>query len=187
MELKLNVKYQPRIITNLVRYDGGMKNILTDTEKFTYDAEFWREYKDKFYLQSDALLDSFMWYLDDIIETAVDTNIINMELRNLLSFDYHFDKNSYTVQLGVVIQFDLLESVARDELHIHKNRLTDLITEWLTDDGIYENHAFISAGNEDLYATFGNVTVYYDIVVDREDVEVNVEFKKVESRYCLWN
>lgn len=178
MELKLNVKYQPRIITNPVRYDDKMQNILTDAEKFAYDSEFWNEYKDKFYLQSDALLDSFMWYFDDIIEPVVDTNIINMELRNLLSFNHHFDTNSYAVQFEVVIQFDLLENVAGNELHIHKNRLVDLITNWLTDDAIYDNHAFISADDEDLYADFGNVTVYYKVEVDREDVEVNVEIKK---------
>ena len=178
MELKLNVKYQPRIITNPVRYDNKMRNTLTDTEKFTYDAEFWNVYKDKFYLESDTLLDSFMWYFDDIIEPEVDTNIINMELRNLLSFDYHFDKNSYAVQFEVVIQFDLLENVACNELHIHKNRLSDLITNWLTDDAIYDSHAFISASDEDLYADFGNVTVYYKVEVDRQDVEVNVEVRK---------
>ena len=55
MELKLTVKYQPRIITNPVRYDDKMQNILTDAEKFTYDAEFWNECKDKFYLQSGLL------------------------------------------------------------------------------------------------------------------------------------
>ena len=93
MELKLNVSYQPRIITNPVRYDNKMRNILTDTEKFTYDAEFWNVYKDKFYLESDTLLDSFMWYFDDIIEPVVDTNIINTEFRKLLSYDYHFDNN----------------------------------------------------------------------------------------------
>lgn len=178
MELKLNVKYQPRIITNPVRYDNKMRNILTDTEKFAYDAGFWREYKDKFHLQSAKLLDSFMWHLDDIIEPVVDTNVIDMELRELLSFDYHFDKNSYTVQFEVVIQFDLLENVASSELHIHKNRLADLITDWLTDDAVYDSHAFISASDEDLYADFGNVTVYYKVEVDREDVEVNVEVKK---------
>ena len=178
MKLKLNVKYQPRIITNPVRYDSKMKNILTDTEKFAYDSEFWREYKDKFYLESDTLLDSFMWYFDDIIEPVVDTNIINMELRNLLSFDYHFDKNSYAVQFEVVIQFDLLEHVNGEELCIHKNRLSDLITDWLTDDAIYDSHAFISAGDEDLYADFGNVTVYYKVEVGREDIEVNVEVKQ---------
>ena len=43
---------------------------------------------------------------------------------------------------------------------------------------IGENHAFISAGDEDLYATFGNVTVYYKVEVDREDVDVNVEVRK---------
>ena len=159
MELKLNVKYQPRIITNPVRYDNKMKNILTDTEKFAYDAEFWREYKDKFYLESDALLDSFMWYLDDIIGPVVDTNVIDMGLRELLRFDSKFDKNTCAVQFEVVIQFDLLENVAGNELHIHKNRLVDLITNWLTDDAIYYSHAFISAGDKDLYADFGNVTV----------------------------
>ena len=178
MELKLNVKYQPRIITNPVRCDNKMKNILTDAEKFAYDSEFWREYKDKFYLESDALLDSFMWYLDDIIGPVVDTNIINTEFRKLLSYDYHFDKNSYAVQFEVVVQFDLLENVASDEFHIHKNRLVDLITDWLTDDAIYDSHAFISAGDEDLYVDFGNVTVHYKVEVDREDVEVNVEIRK---------
>lgn len=178
MELKLTVSYQPRIITNPVRYDSKMNNILTNNEKFAYDAEFWREYKDKFYLESDALLDSFMWHLDDIIEPVVDTNVIDIELRELLSFDYHFDKNSYTVQFEVVIQFDLLENVASNELHIHKNRLADLITDWLTDDAVYDSHAFISASDEDLYADFGNVTVYYKVEVDREDVEVNVEVRK---------
>jgi hypothetical protein len=178
MELKLTVSYQPRIITNPVRYDSKMQNILTDAEKFTYDAEFWHEYKDKFYLESDALLDSFMWYLDDIIGPVVDTNVIDMGLRELLRFDSKFDKNTYAVQFEIVIQFDLLEHVNGEELHVHKNRLTDLITEWLIDDGIYRNHAFISAGDEDLNATFGNVTVYYDIVVEREDVDVMVEVRK---------
>ena len=102
MELKLNVSYQPRIITNPVRYASKMQNILTDAEKFAYDAEFWREYKDKFYLESDALLDSFMWYLDDIIGPVVDTNVIEMGLRELLRFDSKFDKNTYAVQFEVV-------------------------------------------------------------------------------------
>lgn len=178
MELKLNVKYQPRIITNPVRYNSKMQNILTDTEKFTYDAEFWNTYRDKFYLESDTLLDSFMWYFDDIIEPVVDTNIINMELRKFLSYDYHFDKNSYAVQFEVVVQFDLLENVDVDELCIHKNRLADLITDWLTDDAVYDSHAFISTDDEDSYADFGNVTVHYKVEVEREDVEVNVEVKK---------
>lgn len=178
MELKLNVSYQPRIITNPVRYDDKMQNVLTDTEKFTYDAEFWREYKDKFYLQSDMLLDSFMWYFDDMIEPVVDTNVINMELRNLLSFNHHFDKNSYAVQFEVIIQFDLPENVDGDELCIHKNRLADLIANWLTDDAVYDSHAFISTDDEDSYADFGNVTVHYKVEVDREDVEVNIEIRK---------
>lgn len=58
MELKLNVSYQPRIITDpvrCVRCDGKMQNALTDTEKFTYDAEFWNEYQDKFYLQTGTI------------------------------------------------------------------------------------------------------------------------------------
>lgn len=180
IELKLNVKYQPRIITNPVRYNSKMQNILTDAEKFTYDAEFWNTYRDKFYLESDTLLDSFMWYFDDIIEPVVDTNIINMELRELLSYDYHFDKNSYYVQFEVVVQFDLPENVDVDELCIHKNRLADLITDWLTDDAVYDSHAFISTGDEDSYADFGNVTVHYKVEVEREDVEVNVEVKKQE-------
>ena len=49
MELKLTVSYQPRITTNPVRYNSKMQNVLTDAEKFTYDAEFWNAYRDKFY------------------------------------------------------------------------------------------------------------------------------------------
>lgn len=178
MKLKLNVKYQPRIITNPVRYDNKMRNALTNTEKFTYDAEFWREYKDKFYLQSDALLDSFMWHLDDIIGPVVDTNVIDMGLRELLRFDSTFDKNTYAVQFEAIVRFDSCKNNESDDLYVHKNRLTDLIVEWLNDDGIYRNHAFISAGDEDLNADFGNVTVHYKVEVDREDVEVNVEIRK---------
>lgn len=178
MELKLTVSYQPRIITNPVRYDSKMYNTLTDNEKFTYDSMFWNEYRDKFYLQSDTLLDSLMWYFDDIIESVVDTNIIDVERHEVLSFDSKFDKNTYAVQFEVVVQFDLPESVDSDELCVHKNRLADLITSWLTDDAVYDSYAFIITGDEDSYADFGNVTVHYKVEVEREDVEVNVEVRK---------
>ena len=178
MELKLTVSYQPRIITNPVRYDSKMNNILTNNEKFAYDAEFWREYKDKFYLESDALLDSFMWHLDDIIGPVVDTNVIDMGLRELLHFDSKFDKNTYAVQFEAIVRFASYKNNESNDLYVHKHRLTDLIVEWLTDDGIYRNHAFISAGDDDLNATFGNVTVYYKIEVEREDVDVSIEVRK---------
>ena len=178
MELKLTVNYQPRITTNPVRYNSKMQNVLTDAEKFTYDAEFWNVYRDKFYLQSGLLQDSFTWHVRSLIEPVVDTNIIDLKWYEVPSFDSNFDKNTYAVQFEVTIRFDSHENADSDELYIHKNRLVDLIVDWLDEDGIYENHAFISAGDEDLNATFGNVTVYYDIVVDREDVDVNIEVRK---------
>lgn len=178
MELKLNVSYQPRVVTNPVRYNDKMQNVLTDTEKFTYDAEFWNEYKNKFHLQSGLLQDSFDWNIPYLIKPVIDTNIIDVDSYEIVSFNSKFDKNTYAVQLEVIIHFNLCDNVESDELYIHKNRLSDLITNWLTDDAIYDSHAFISAGEEDLYTDFGNVTVHYKVEVDREDVEVNVEVRK---------
>ena len=178
MELKLTVSYQPRIITNPVRYDSKMNNTLTDNEKFTYDSLFWNEYRDRFYLQSDILDASLEWHIRDLIEPVVDTNVIDMDTYQVMSIDCQFDKNSYAVQFEATIHFDLRRNVDSDDLYIHKNRLTDLITKWLDNDGIYDNHAFISAGNEDLYADFGNVTVRYKILVERDDVDVMVEVRK---------
>lgn len=178
MELKLTVSYQPRIITNPVRYDSKMNNTLTDNEKFTYDSLFWSEYRDKFYLQSDTLDASLEWHIRDLIEPVVDTNIIDMDTYQVMNIDCQFDKNSYAVQFEAIIRFYFRRNADSDELYIHKNRLTDLITEWLDNDGVYDNHAFISAGDDDLNATFGNVTVYYDIVVERDDVDVEIEVRK---------
>ena len=178
MELKLTVSYQPRIITNPVRYDSKMNNILTDNEKFTYDSWFWNEYRDKFYLESRLLQYSFEGHLRYLIEPVVDTNIIDVNSYEGSSFDSKFDKNTYAVQFEAIVRFASYKNNESDDLYVHKNRLTDLIVEWLTDDGIHRNHAFISAGDEDLNATFGNVTVYYNIVVEREDVDVMVEVRK---------
>ena len=178
MELKLTVSYQPRIITNPVRYDSKMNNILTDNEKFTYDSWFWNEYRDKFYLESRLLQYSFEGHMRYLIEPVVDTNIIDVNSYEGSSFDSKFDKNTYAVQFEAIVRFASYKNNKSDDLYVHKNRLTDLIVEWLTDDGIYRNHAFISAGDEDLNATFGNVTVYYNIVVEREDVDVMVEVRK---------
>lgn len=113
-----------------------------------------------------------------MIEPVVDTNIIDLKWYEVPSFESKFDKNTYAVQFEVIIRFNLHENAESDELYIHKNRLIDLITEWLDTDGIYDNVAFISAGDEDLNATFGNVTVYYKVEVDREDVDVNIEVRK---------
>ena len=178
MELKLTVNYQPRIITNPVRYDSKMNNILTDNEKFTYDSLFWNEYRDKFYLESRLLQYSFEGHMRYLIEPVVDTNIIDVNSYEGSSFDSKFDENTYAVQFEAIVRFASFKNAESDELYVHKNRLTDLINEWLIDDGIYRNHAFISAGDEDLNATFGNVTVYYKVEVDREDVDVNVEVRK---------
>lgn len=178
MELKLTVSYQPRIITNPVRYDSKMHNTLTDNEKFTYDSMFWNEYRDKFYLESRLLQYSFEWHMRDLIEPVVDTNIIDVNSYEGSSFDSKFDKNTYAVQFEAIVRFASYKNNESDGLYVHKNRLTDLITEWLIDDGIYRNHAFISAGDEDLNATFGNVTVYYDIIVERDDVDVEIEVRK---------
>ena len=178
MELKLTVSYQPRITTNPVRYNSKMQNVLTDAEKFTYDAEFWNAYRDKFYLESGLLQDSFTWHIYRLIEPVIDTDIVDVNSCEVLSFDSKFDKNAYAVQFEVILHFDSLEHIDSDELCIHKNRLADLITNWLIDDGIYDNDAFISAEDDDLNATFGNVTVYYKIEVEREDVDVNIEVRK---------
>ena len=178
MELKLTVNYRPRIITNPVRYDSKMQNVLTDAEKFTYDAEFWNEYRDKFYLESRLLQYSFEGHMRYLIEPVVDTNIIDVNSYEGSSFDSKFDKNTYAVQFEAIVRFASYKNNESVDLYVHKNRLVDLITDWLDDDGIYKNHAFISAGDEDLNATFGNVTIYYDIVVDREYVDVNIEVRK---------
>lgn len=178
MELKLTVSYQPRIVTNPVRYDSKMHNTLTDNEKFTYDSEFWNEYRDKFYLQYSQLDGSLNWNIPYLIGPVIDTNIIDVNSYEVLSFDSKFDKNNYAVQFEAIIHFDSCENVDIDELYVHENRLADLINDWLDSDGIYDNHAFISAGDEDLNATFGNVTVHYEIEVGREDVEVNFEIRK---------
>ncbi len=56
-----------------------MQNVLTDAEKFTlYDAEFWNAYRDKFYLESSLLQDSFTWHIHSLIEPVVDTDIIDV-------------------------------------------------------------------------------------------------------------
>ena len=178
MELKLTVSYQPRIITNPVRYDSKMNNTLTDNEKFTYDSLFWNEYRDKFYLESRLLQYSFEGHLRDLIEPVVDTNIIDVNSYEGSSFDSKFDKNTYAVQFDAIVRFASYKNNESDDLYVHKNRLTDLIVEWLDNDGIYDNHAFISMGDEDLYKNFGNVTVYYKILVEREDVDVEIEVRK---------
>ena len=113
-----------------------------------------------------------------MIGPVIDTNIIDVNSYEMVSFESTFNKNTYAVQFEVIIRFKSCENAESDELYVHKNRLVDLIVDWLDEDGIYENHAFISAGDEDLNATFGNVTVYYDIEVEREDVDVNVEIRK---------
>lgn len=178
MELKLTVNYQPRITTNPVRYNSKMQNVLTDAEKFTYDAEFWNAYRDKFYLQTSHLDGSLNWHIPYLIGPVIDTNIIDVNSYEMVSFESTFNKNTYTVQFEVILHFDSLEHIDSDELCIHKNRLADLITNWLIDDGIYDNDAFISAEDDDLNATFGNVTVYYKIEVEREDVDVSIEVRK---------
>lgn len=178
MELQLTVSYQPRITTNPVRYNSKMQNVLTDAEKFTYDAEFWNAYRDKFYLQTSHLDGSLNWHIPYLIGPVIDTNIIDVNSYEMVSFESTFNKNTYTVQFEVIIRFKSCENAESDELYVHKNRLVDLIVDWLDEDGIYENHAFISAGDEDLNATFGNVTVYYDIEVERDDVDVNIEVRK---------
>lgn len=178
MELKLTVSYQPRIITNPVRYDSKMNNTLTDNEKFTYDSLFWNEYRDKFYLESRLLQYSFEGHLRNLIEPVVDTNIIDVNSYEGSSFDSKFDKNTYAVQFDAIVRFASYKNNESDDLYVHKNRLTDLIVEWLDNDGIYDNHAFISMGDEDLYKNFGNVTVYYKILVEREDVDVEIEVRK---------
>lgn len=113
-----------------------------------------------------------------MIEPVVDTNIIDVTSYEVLSFDSKFDKNTYAVQFETIVRFDLCDGVDSDELYIHKNRLVDLITKWLNEDELYHNYAFIRAGDEDFYADFGNVTVYYNIVVEREDVDVEIEIRK---------
>lgn len=178
MELKLNVKYQPRIITNPVRYNSKMKNTLTDAEKFNYDSVFWNEYRDKFYLQSSQLDGSLNWNIPYLIGPVIDTNIIDVNSYEILSFESTFNKNTYAVQFDVIIRFNSCENAESDELYVHKNRLIDLVVDWLDNDGIYDNHAFIGTGDEDLNATLGNVTVYYNVEVEREDVEVNIEVRK---------
>lgn len=178
MELKLTVSYRPRIITNPVRYDSKMNNTLTDNEKFTYDSLFWNEYRDKFYLESRLLQYSFEGHLRDLIEPVVDTNIIDVNSYEGSSFDSKFDKNTYAVQFDAIVRFASYKNNESDDLYVHKNRLTDLIVGWLDNDGIYDNHAFISMGDEDLYKNFGNVTVYYKILVEREDVDVEIEVRK---------
>ena len=178
MELKLTVSYRPRIITNPVRYDSKMNNTLTDNEKFTYDSLFWNEYRDKFYLESRLLQYSFEGHLRDLIEPVVDTNIIDVNSYEGSSFDSKFDKNTFAVQFDTIVRFASYKNNESDDLYVHKNRLTDLIVEWLDNDGIYDNHAFISMGDEDLYKNFGNVTVYYKILVEREDVDVEIEVRK---------
>ena len=42
MELKLTVNYQPRIVTNPVRYDSKMQNVLTDAENFTCKQVYYK-------------------------------------------------------------------------------------------------------------------------------------------------
>lgn len=178
MELKLTVSYRPRIITNPVRYDSKMNNTLTDNEKFTYDSLFWNEYRDKFYLESRLLQYSFEGHLRDLIEPVVDTNIIDVNSYEGSSFESKFDKNTFAVQFDAIVRFASYKNNESYDLYVHKNRLTDLIVEWLDNDGIYDNHAFISMGDEDLYKNFRNVTVYYKILVEREDVDVMVEVRK---------
>lgn len=104
-----------------------------------------------------------------MIKSVIDINIIDVDLYEILSFDSKFDKNTYAVLFETIVRFDLCENAEIDELYIHKNRLADLIANWLIDDGIYDNDAFISAEDEDLNATFGNVTVYYNIEVERRN------------------
>lgn len=167
MELTVSLNYLPKVTVDGQRVYGS-RFVLTDDVKAKAEFDFWEKNRKKFRCNIVNNLDIWEWV--EIFEQVIDENVIVPSTLECISFNTHFDNDTYEVNFDITFKFDVFDA---EQFFIQSNRMKTLLCSYLN-----EHRGFIDMGDNGIWLTDNEMCVHYNVEVSMDDLNVGYKARK---------
>lgn len=167
MELTVSLNYLPKVIAEGQRAPSS-RFVTTDDVKEKAESKFWEENRNKFRSNIVNNLDICEWV--EMFEQVIDENVIVPSTLECISFNTHFNNETYEVDFDITFKFEVVDE---EQFFIQSNRMKTLLCNYLN-----EHRGFIDTGDNGIWITDNEMCVHYNVEVSMDDLNVEFETRK---------
>lgn len=167
MELTVSLNYLPKVTVEGQRVPSS-RFVTTDDVREKAESAFWLENRNKF--RSNIVNNLDIWDWVEMFEQVIDENVIVPSTLECISFNTHFDVDTYEVNFDITFKFDVFNT---EQFFIQSNRMKTLLCNYLN-----EHRCFIDTGDNGIWLTDNEMCVRYDVEVYMDDLTVGFEIRK---------
>lgn len=167
MELTVSLNYLPKVTVEGRRVPSS-RFVTTDDVKERAESKFWEENRNKF--RSNIVNNLDIWEWVEMFEQVIDENVIATSTLECISFNTHFNNETYEVDFDITFKFEVVDE---EQFFIQSNRMKTLLCNWLN-----EHSGFIDTGDNGIWVTDNEMCVHYNVEVSMDDLNVGFEIRK---------
>ena len=167
MELTVSLNYLSKVETVGRRVYGSKLGLSTEVMDEAI-SKFWENNRKKFRCNIVNNLDIWEWV--EMFEQVIDENVIIPSTLECISFNNHFNNDTYEVNFDITFKFEVVDE---EQFFIQSNRMKTLLCDWLND-----HHGFIDTGDDGVWLAGNEMCVHYNVEVSMDDLNVGFEIRK---------
>lgn len=173
MELAVSLNYLPKVTTVVRRKHGEYVNVVGRADAEHYNSKFWEENQKRFRCNIVNNLDIWEWV--EMFEQVIDENVIVPSTLECISFNNHFNKDTYKVDFEITFKFEVIDE---EQFFIQSNRMKSLLCDWLNDHRGFidtvDNGVWTCNDGIDVCYNGAKTIVYYDVIVEKDNLELKL-------------
>ena len=167
MELTVSLNYLSKVETVGRRVYGSKLGLSTEVMDEAI-SKFWENNRKKFRCNIVNNLDIWEWV--EMFEQVIDENVIIPSTLECISFNNHFNNDTYEVDFDITFKFEVVDE---ERFFIQSNRMKTLLCVWLN-----EHRGFIDTGDDGVWLAGNEMCVHYNVEVSMDDLNVGFEIRK---------
>ena len=167
MELTVSLNYLPKVETVSRRVYGSKLGLSTEVMDEAI-SKFWENNRKKFRCNIVNNLDIWEWV--EMFEQVIDENVIVPSTLECISFNNHFNNDTYEVNFDITFKFEVVDE---EQFFIQSNRMKTLLCDWLN-----EHRGFINTGDDGIWLSGNEMCVHYNVEVSTDNLNVGFKTRK---------
>ena len=167
MELTVSLNYLPKVEAVGRRVYGSKLGLSTEVMDEAI-SKFWENNRKKFRCNIVNNLDIWEWV--EMFEQIIDENVIVPSTLECISFNNHFNNDTYEVNFDITFKFEVVDE---EQFFIQSNRMKTLLCDWLN-----EHRGFIDTGDDGIWLAGNEMCVHYNIEVSMDNLNVGFKTRK---------
>ena len=167
MELTVSLNYLPKVETVGRRVYVSKLGLSTEVMDEAI-SKFWENNRKKFRCNIVNNLDIWEWV--EMFEQVIDENVIVPSTLECISFNNHFNNDTYEVNFDITFKFEVVDE---EQFFVQSNRMKTLLCDWLN-----EHRGFIDAGDDGIWLAGNEMCVHYNVEVSMDNLNVGFKTRK---------